>query len=77
MDETSTNAAPGNAAGIAAAVGGPRKGLPESFFPETMLAEVDKSWKQWLGPLVRELPPCKMIIEGLRFQVATLLTASK
>jgi len=50
---------------------------PESFFPETMLAEVDKSWKQWLGPLVPDLPPCKMIIEGLRSQVATLLTASK
>jgi predicted nucleotidyltransferase component of viral defense system len=46
---------------------------PESFFPETMLAEVEKTWKQWLGPLVPELPPCKVVIEGLRSQVATLL----
>ena len=45
----------------------------ESFFPETMLAEVEKTWKQWLGPLVPELPPCKVVIEGLRSQVATLL----
>jgi len=46
---------------------------PESFFQETMLAEVEKTWKQWLGPLVPELPPCKVVIEGLRSQVATLL----
>jgi len=46
---------------------------PGSFFPETMLAEVEKTWKQWLGPLVPELPPCKVVIEGLRSQVATLL----
>jgi predicted nucleotidyltransferase component of viral defense system len=46
---------------------------PESFFPGTMLAEVEKTWKQWLGPLVPELPPCKVVIEGLRSKIATLL----
>src|SRR3990172_6717033 len=33
MDETPTNAAPGNAAAIGAAVGGPRKGLPVVLDP--------------------------------------------
>jgi hypothetical protein len=127
MDETPTNAAPGNAAAIGAAVGGPRKGLPvvldpyapveivcerhverdphpggqESFdirarFPwhrqlqTSVMVEIamdekllkshpyravlhDYGEKQWLGPLVPELPPCKVVIEGLRSQVATLL----
>lgn len=25
---------------------------PDSFFPEAKLAAVEKTWKQWLGPLV-------------------------
>ncbi len=45
----------------------------ESFFPDNMLANVEKTWKQWLGPLVPELPSCKTVIEGLRSQIAELL----
>jgi predicted nucleotidyltransferase component of viral defense system len=45
----------------------------ESFFPDNMLANVEKTWSQWLGPLVPELPSCKIVIEGLRSQIATLL----
>jgi len=46
---------------------------PESFFPEAMLSTVEKTWKQWLGPLVPKLPPYKTVIEELRPQVAALL----
>ena len=46
---------------------------PESFFPDTMLIDVEKTWDQWLGPLVRELPSYKTVTEGLRSQIATLL----
>ena len=45
---------------------------PESFFPETMLAGVEQTWTQWLGPLVPKLPPYTTVIEELRPQVATL-----
>jgi len=45
----------------------------ESFFPDNMLTNVEKTWKQWLGPLVPELPSCKIVIEGLRSQIAALL----
>lgn len=46
---------------------------PDSFFPEAMLTTVEKTWKQWLGPLVPRLPPYKTVIEELRPQVAALL----
>ena len=45
---------------------------PESFFPETMLAGVEQTWTQWLGPLVPKLPPYSTGIKELRPQVATL-----
>jgi len=32
---------------------------PESFFPPSMLAVVEKTWDQWLGPLVPHLPPLR------------------
>jgi predicted nucleotidyltransferase component of viral defense system len=47
---------------------------PDSFFPEAMLKTVEKTWKQWLGPLAPNLPPYKTVIEELRPQVATLLS---
>jgi predicted nucleotidyltransferase component of viral defense system len=50
---------------------------PESFFPEAMLATVEKTWKQWLGPLVPSLPPYKTVIEELRPQVDSLLGQEK
>ena len=50
---------------------------PESFFPEAMLAAVEKTWKQWLGPLVPALPPYKTVIEELRPQIASLLGKKK
>ncbi len=46
---------------------------PESFFSEAMLTAVEKTWKQWLGPLVPNLPQYKTVIEELRPQIAWLL----
>ncbi len=46
---------------------------PESFFPPSMLTEVEKTWDQWLGPLVPGLPSYSTVIEALRPQVAALL----
>ena len=50
---------------------------PESFFPETMLSIVEKTWEQWLGPLVPKLPAYKTVIEELRPQIADLLAVRK
>jgi predicted nucleotidyltransferase component of viral defense system len=49
---------------------------PESFFPEAMLQTVEKTWEQWLGPLVPDLPPYGTVIEALRPKVAELLGSS-
>lgn len=48
---------------------------PESFFPEAMLAAVEKTWNQWLSPLVPKLPPYKTVIGELRPQVTALLAS--
>jgi hypothetical protein len=50
---------------------------PESFFPDAMLTDVEKTWTQWLGPLVQELPSRKTVIEGLRSQITALLGTSR
>jgi predicted nucleotidyltransferase component of viral defense system len=46
------------------------------FFPERMLAYVEKTWDQWLGPLVPGLPPYGTVIGELRPQVEALLASS-
>jgi hypothetical protein len=46
---------------------------PEDFFQNHMLAHVEKTWDQWLGPLVPELPPFDTVIEGLRPQIVAVL----
>ncbi len=45
----------------------------DDFFPETMLDYIEKTWVQWLGPLVPNLPPYKTVIDELRPQIADLL----
>ena len=47
---------------------------PEDFFPNRMLSYVERTWSQWLGPLVPDLPPFEIVIEGLRPRVARLLS---
>ena len=46
----------------------------ESFFPQAMLAMVEKTWKRWLGPLVPNLPPYNTVIGELRPMVTSLLS---
>ena len=46
---------------------------PEDFFHERMLAYVEGTWEQWLGPLVPGLPSFETVVNGLRPQVATLI----
>ncbi len=43
---------------------------PEDFFQESMLAYVEKTWDQWMGPLVPQLPSFETVIGELRPQVA-------
>lgn len=49
---------------------------PENFFPNAILSEVEKTWDQWLGPLVPGLPSYRRVIEDLRPQVTALLSVS-
>ena len=46
---------------------------PESFFPDALLANVENTWKDWLGPLVTDLPPYKTVIEELRESIPRLM----
>jgi len=55
------------------AVGGVSFKGPGDFFQETMLAYVEKTWDQWLGPLVPHLPPFARVIGELRPQIDALL----
>ncbi len=47
---------------------------PEDFFQENMLLYVEKTWEQWLGPLVPRLPSFEIVIGDLRPQVAALVS---
>lgn len=49
---------------------------PDDFFEAKMLAYVERTWKQWLGPLVARLPPFSTVISELRPRIAALLTTS-
>lgn len=46
---------------------------PGSFFPETMLSTVEKTWQDWLGILVPHLPPYHTVLSELRPQITRLL----
>ena len=50
---------------------------PESFFPGAMLAVVEKTWDQWLGPLVPSLPSFKTVISELRPAIADIVFPEK
>jgi len=43
------------------------------FFQETMLAYVEKTWNQWLGPLVPDLPSYITVIDELRPKIDDML----
>ena len=46
---------------------------PDDFFHTAMLAYVEETWEQWLGPLVPGLPSFDTVINGLRPQVVALI----
>ena len=46
---------------------------PDAFFPPAMLDYVERTWAQWLGPLVPNLPPFETVLGELRPQVAELM----
>ncbi|MCY3748896.1 MAG: nucleotidyl transferase AbiEii/AbiGii toxin family protein [Chloroflexi bacterium] len=48
---------------------------PEDFFHEDMLAYVEETWEQWLGPLVPGLPSFETAIDGLRPQIESLVSS--
>lgn len=50
---------------------------PEDFFQDRMITYVEKTWDQWLGPLVPGLPAFQTVISELRPQVAALLPAGR
>jgi predicted nucleotidyltransferase component of viral defense system len=47
---------------------------PDDFFEKTMLNYVEKTWEQWLGPLVPNLPDFDTVIGELRPRIAFLLS---
>ena len=46
---------------------------PEAFFEPTMLTYVERTWENWLGPLVADLPPFDLVIGELRPQIEILV----
>lgn len=38
----------------------------EEFFPALVMTEVEKTWDQWLGPLVSKLPPYQKVMDELK-----------
>ena len=52
-------------------------GGPEEFFDKTLLDYVAKTWEQWLGPLVPELPPFEPVINNLKQKFSDLFKSFK
>jgi predicted nucleotidyltransferase component of viral defense system len=50
---------------------------PEDFFQDRMLGYVEKTWEQWLGPLVPSLPTFHAVIEDLRPRLRDLVPAGR
>ena len=46
---------------------------PDDFFHDAMLAYVEETWEQWLGPLVPGLPSFDTVVHGLRPQADDLV----
>jgi len=45
---------------------------PQVFFEGVMLDYIEKTWEQWLGPLVPKLPPFEQVIGDLRQRIYDL-----
>jgi len=46
---------------------------PGSFFEESMMSYVSRTWEQWLGQLVPDLTPYETVIEELRPRIEAVL----
>jgi predicted nucleotidyltransferase component of viral defense system len=46
----------------------------DDFFHETMLNYVEKTWQQWLGPLIPDLPDFATVIDDLRPKISLLVS---
>jgi predicted nucleotidyltransferase component of viral defense system len=46
---------------------------PGDFFQEQMLSYVERTWDDWLGPLVSDLPAFDLVIGELRPEIAALV----
>lgn len=49
-------------------------GGPDDFFQEAMLNYVEKTWQQWLGPLIPDLPDFATVIDDLRPKISLLVS---
>ena len=47
---------------------------PDDFFEKTMLNYVEKTWEQWLGHLIPDLPDFATVIGALRPMIALLVS---
>lgn len=47
---------------------------PESFFPTVMMEAVERTWSNWMGPLVSELPPWNQVRNELQPLIERLLS---
>ena len=47
---------------------------PDDFFQEKMLHYVEKTWKQWLNPLIPNLPDFATVINDLRPRIGQLIS---
>ena len=45
----------------------------DDFFRKPMFSYIERTWKQWLGPLVPNLPPFDIVVKELRPKVTSLL----
>jgi predicted nucleotidyltransferase component of viral defense system len=45
----------------------------EDFFEPALLAYVKRTWKNWLGPLVTDLPPFDLVNEELQPMIAAII----
>ncbi|MFP4356210.1 MAG: hypothetical protein ACLFUJ_13910 [Phycisphaerae bacterium] len=46
---------------------------PDAFLEPTMLAYVERTWENWLGPLVADLPSFDLVVEELRPQIEAMV----
>lgn len=44
-----------------------------SFFDESMIKFIKKTWNKWLGPLVQDLPPCELVLRDLQPLISQLI----